>query len=337
MPQQLNDYLRQVQRFIRDGGQQLVDVADLIDYINRARRELAGRTQCVRIVGPIGAGLSTIQVSAGGVGYKSTDTLVISAPDSPSGAAPWPSGRQATGGFTVNPITGAITSVNLIDGGDGYFQPTASISSATGSGSTLVCTTPQISATITNQEVYQFSAQNLEYFPGVKSIIAIKSIAIIYANYRYVLPYYPFTIYQAMIRQYPRQYYYVPTMWSQFGQGANGSAYLYPIASQAYQQEWDSICLPSDLVTNQDVEVIPDPWCDAVPYFAAHLAFMELQNLNAAKFYLDLYDNMVHRYSAYARPGRASNVYGRYVLPFLIAGGTAAATILGSGLAGLIT
>lgn len=312
MPQQLNDYLRQCQRFIRDAGQQLVDVADLIEYINKARRDLAGVSQCIRVSGPISAGMSGIQVTAGGTGYKSTDTLVISAPDSPSGAAPWPSGRQATGGFTVNPVTGAITSVNLIDGGDGYFQPTASIVSATGSGSTLVCTTPKISATITNQEVYNFKDQNLEYFPGVGAIIAVRSVAIIYANYRYVLPKYSWSSYQAFIRQYPRQYYYVPTMCAQFGQGENGSLYLYPIASQPYLMEWDCTCLPQDLNTNQDVEAIPYPWNDAVPMLAAAYAFLELQNLNAANYYIQLYEKFLNRFSIAARPSQIVNPYGRY-------------------------
>jgi hypothetical protein len=86
---------------------------------------------------------------------------------------------------------------------------------------------------------------------------------------------------------------------------------MYPIPNQTYQLEIDCICLPSDLVSDQDYEAIPDPWTDAVPYFAAHLAYLELQNLNAAKFYEDLFDKRLSGYSSAARSGRRMNPYGR--------------------------
>lgn len=308
----LFDYLKQVERFTHDAHQRDLDPADLIDYINRARREIAGRTQSIRVTPTIQAGVATITVEKPGSGYAATDPLVISAPDSPSGGPAAPSGVQATGGITVDPITGAVLAVAVINGGAGYFQPTAAITSSTGSGAVLAAKTAGTSITAANQEEYRFADVDLSANPGVGAIIAVRSVSIIYANYRYVLPKYAWTTYQAFIRQYPRQYYYVPTMCSQFGQGAGGSLFLYPIASAPYQTEWDCTCLPQDLLTNNDVEALPLPWTDAVPYFAAHLAFAELQNLNASKFFLDLYDQMVHRYSAYARPAQITNVYGRW-------------------------
>lgn len=308
---QLNEYLQQCQRFIRDSGQKLIDVQDLIVYVNKARRDLAGQTQCIRDFAlPISNGIDNIQVKTGGTGYLATDTLTIGAPDSPSGAAPWPGGRQATAGFTLG-AGGSVATVNLIDGGDGYFQPTAKMTSATGSGATFICNVAGISQTVTNQEVYQFSAfANPK--PGYGPIIAVRSVAIIYANYRYVILKYSWTTYQAMIRQYPRQYYYVPTMCAQLGQGASGSLFLYPIASQPYQMEWDCTFLPADLNSNLDAEAIPLPWTDAVPMLAAAYAFMELQNLNAANYYIQLYEKFLNRFSVAARPSQIVNPYGRY-------------------------
>jgi hypothetical protein len=49
-----------------------------------------------------------------------------------------------------------------------------------------------------------------------------------------------------------------------------------------------------------------------VPYFAAHLAYLEIQNFNAAGYYFKQYDTMMQRYSSAARWGRAVNQYGRY-------------------------
>lgn len=307
----LNSYLQQTQRFIRDSGQKLIDVQDLIEYVNRARRDLAGQTQCIRDFAlPISNGIDNIQVTAAGTGYLATDTLTISAPDSPSGAAPWPGGRQATAGFTVGPL-GQITSVSIIDGGDGYFQPVAKMTSATGNGATFTCNVSGISQTTTNQEVYAFSAFTNPK-PGYGPIIAVRGVSLIYANYRYSIPIYDFSTYQAFIRQYPRQYFFVPTMGAQFGQGAAGSLFLYPIASQSYSMEWDCTFLPADLNTNLDPEAIPLPWTDAVPMLAAWYCFTELQNYNAAAYHLSIYEKFLSRFSFAARPGRAVNRYGRW-------------------------
>ncbi len=39
----LFSYARQVQRFLRDANQTLIDFQDIIDYVNQARREVAMR------------------------------------------------------------------------------------------------------------------------------------------------------------------------------------------------------------------------------------------------------------------------------------------------------
>jgi hypothetical protein len=147
----------------------------------------------------------------------------------------------------------------------------------------------------------------------VDSVHAIKSASVIYANYRYSLPMYSFSVYQAMIRQYPFQYQYVPTFCSQYGQGSGGSFYAYPLPSQTYQWEFDCFCLPADMrLDNSIPEAIPQPWSDAVQYMAVQLAFQELGNFNAARYYEQQFDKMTLGYSHQARPGRVTNPYGRY-------------------------
>jgi len=305
----LTEYRKQVQRFIRDARQQFIDIGDIDSYINRARREVAMRTQCIRILTPVSGSIVTIQVLTPGAGYTNP-TVTISPPDFPSGALPNPRGQQAIA--VAQQIGGQITNISVSYGGDGYFTSDVTITDPTGSGATAVASTNPINVTSAQQEIYNFSDVPLSQFAGVKGIFAVHGVSFIFANYRYSLPCYPFTTYQAMVRQYPQQFLYVSTIFSQYGQGEGGSLYMYPIPSTAYQMEWDTFCLPSDLITDQDNEAIPGPWTEAVPYFAAHMCYLELQNLNAAKFYLDLYDNMVHRYSGYARPGRMINPYGRY-------------------------
>lgn len=302
-------YARQVQRFIRDGNQKLVDFEDIINYVNQARREVAMRAQCIRILPPISAPIISAAILNGGTGY--TNPMVeISAPDVPGGQLLNPNGAQAVGAATQ--INGIITSVDITYGGDGYYQPVIQINDPTGLGSEIQPNIGPILTANPYQEVYNFSDVDLSNFPGVESIYAVLSVSLIYANGRYSVLVYSFPQYQATIRQYgPGNYFYVPCMGAQYGRGAGGSFYLYPPPSQSLSMEWDCVCLPSDLTSDLDHDPIPSPWTDAVPYWAAHLAFLEIQNMNSARAYKDMFDERMTRFGAYALPGRAISPYGR--------------------------
>lgn len=305
-------YLQQTQRFLREQKQEFENPDDLMVYINRARREVAGRTQCIRRLTPISGQIISTNLLTGGSGYVNP-VATITPPDFPSGVAPNPLGRQATA--TALMSAGVITNVIILDGGDGYFQPIITIKDATGpgTGASATANLSPMNLLIEGQEVYPFSDIYLGNWPGVDTVHAIKSASVIYANYRYTLPMYAFSTYQSQIRQYPFQYQYVPTFCSQFGQGNGGSFYAYPLPSQSYQWEFDCFCLPEDMLLDNSIpEVIPQPWTDAVPYFAASLAYMEIQNLNAARFYGEEFDKRTLGYSSYARPGMSVNKYGRY-------------------------
>ena len=302
-------YMQQTQRLLREQTQGMLDPSDLIAYINLARREIALRTQSVRVLPATSGSIVGVSITAAGTGYTSA-SATISAPDYPSGLVPYPAGLQATAG-AVTIASGSITSIPVAVAGSGYFQPSVTIT-GNGTGATAVPVLSPILQTVYNQEVYPFTTADLTPFPGVGSIFAVHSISIIYAGYRYSIPQYAFSAYQSQIRNYPRQYTFVPSVCSQFGQGANGSLYMYPLPGAAYQMEWDCYCLPIDLALDTDIEAIPSPWTDLIPYFAAHLAYLELQNTNTAAFYLQRYEDLCHRYSAYARPGRGVNPYGRY-------------------------
>lgn len=306
----LNQYMQDTQRLLRDGRQQNVNPDDLRVYINRARREIAMRSQAIRLLTPISGSVVSCTVTNGGTGYSGTPTVTISSPDFPSGAPPKPNGAQATAVATVQ--AGVIVGVDITYGGDGYFQPTVTITDTTGTGATATAAISPINILTRGQEQYRFSDINLDAFPGVESVYFVRGLSVIYSNYRYSLPVYPFSVYQSHVRQYPRQYQYVPTFASQFGQGVGGSFFFYPLPSQTYQMEWDCQCLPSDLETDLSPEALPAPWTDAVMYFAAHIAMLEISQWNAAKAYLDLYEKFAQRYSDYARSGRVTNPYGRF-------------------------
>ncbi len=306
----LFEYQKQVQRFLREQRQELVNLDDITSYINRARREIAGRSQCIRVLTPISGSIISWTVTATGANYSSSPTLTVSTPDFPSGAGAYPTGSQATAAAIVQ--GGGIVAIDSTYGGSGYFKPTLTITDTTGSGATATPVLSWLNQLNQGQEQYLLSDIDLSTFPGVEEAYNVRSISLLYNNYRFSLPKYSFTTYQAYVRQYPYQYQYIPTFFSQFGQGAGAWLLCFTLPSQTYQAEYDCLCLPSDLIDDQSVEAIPKPWQDAVPYFAAHLAFMELQQFNSAKALLDLYEKMAQAYSNYARVGRVVNPYGRY-------------------------
>jgi hypothetical protein len=307
----LFDYLKQTQRFVHDSKQELLDPQDLVEYVNRARREVAMRSMSVRVLTPITGAIVNYSITNPGAGYTNP-SVTITPPDFPSGTLPLPTGAQATASALLQ--GGSISQINNLYGGAGYFQPVVTINDPTGSGATVVPQMSFINQLNQGQEVYPFSAINLSAYPGFGSVYMVKSLSVIYSNYRYSLPVYSFSTYQAMIRQYAPTtiYQYTPTFAAQYGRGVNGSFYCYPLPSQSYQFELDCFCIPSDLLTDQDVEAIPQPWCDSIPFLAAYYAFLELQNMNSARFYRQEFDSWVHLQSQHAQPGRVTSPYGRY-------------------------
>lgn len=303
-------YHRQTTRFLAESKQEFVNPSDITNAINRARREVAMRAMCVRRLTPISGSVSTISVTAGGTGYSASPTVTISTPDFPSGQGALANGSQATATAVVS--AGVIQSIQVDYGGAGYFQPIVTITDTTGTGATATATVTGVNVITIGREQYPLSEIDVSMFPGVDSVMMVHGISVLYSNYRYSLPQYDFSTYQAKIRQYSLLYQYVPAFCSQTQQGADTVLFLYPLPSQTYQVEYDCFCLPQDLTAPNSQDVIPKPWDDAVAYFATSIIFQELQNLNYSKFYLDLFDKMLLRYSTAARWGRWSNPYGRY-------------------------
>jgi hypothetical protein len=306
----LNIYLKDTTRLLRDARQESINPLDMIDHVNTARREVAMRAQCVRVFTNSSGALISATVTAGGSGYTSPPTVTVSAPDFPSGTGAFPNGNQATAQALIS--VGKVTTVDINYGGSGYFQPALVFSGGGGTGAAATAVVGGVNQLNQGQEVYAFSDVDVSATPGAGAPYFVRGISIIYSNYRYSLPVYSFSVYQSLIRNYTQNYQYVPEMASQFGQGTSGSFYCYPLPSQALQCELDMLCLPQDLKTDLSVEIVPDPWTEAVKYFAAHLCYLDLQNFNAAKFYLELFDTHLLRFSQYARIGRATNPYGRY-------------------------
>lgn len=304
----LFDYMRDCERFLRDGGQRYVNPEDIKIFVNRARREVAMRSQCIRRVPPISGPITTLTVVEPGSGYTAP-VLTISKPDSPSAKIINPAGLQATG--VAQQIGGQISNASVTFGGDGYFQPTVTITDPHGSGAVVTAQTVPLCVLNPYQEEYAFADFPVSSFAGVESVFAVFNVSSLFNNLRYSWIYKTFTEYQAYIRTYTSQYFYSPVVWTQYGQGTSGTFLCYPIASQTYQFEPDCLCIPADLVNDQSFEAIPQPWTDAVVYGATALIYQTLQNANFAAMYWKIYEEYMNRYTIYSNVGRQNFVYGR--------------------------
>lgn len=115
----------------------------------------------------------------------------------------------------------------------------------------------------------------------------------------------------------------VPTVWSQFGQGAappganagssfGGTIYLDPIPNAVYTLSCDCTCYPITLALDTDVEAIPYLWTDAVPFFAAYFALLSAQTsarMQDAANYLKMYNMFLGRARNAANPDVLGGIY----------------------------
>jgi len=304
----LFNYMQNVQALARDQRVERLNPTDMIGYINAARREIALRTQCLRVLTPIAGQIGNVTITNPGSGYTAP-TISVSAPDFPSASYLYPTGLQAQ--LSAQVIGGAVSNIAIDVSGAGYWQPSATITDPTGTGCTFDISVSGVNTINQGQEVYRLQDIDLSQCPGMYKAFMVRSVALLYSNLRYTLPMYSFFQYQSYIRQYPFQYQYIPSFAAMHGIGTNASLYLYPMPSQTYQAEFDVFCLPLDLSSDNSEEAIPEPLTDAVKYYALYLCYLSLQNLNAARMYIELYDKKIKELQRYLQPSRVINPYGR--------------------------
>lgn len=279
----LNKYLSRTSLLLYDPTYQFYPQANLINFINEARGQVAAQGQCIKVLPPGTNGIASIAVNTGG-NYASTPTVVING-----------IGTGATATATMSGT--AIASITVNTAGSGY-DNTTTISFSGGTPTTQATATPTINClnTVANQEIYTFASANsfAQLVSGVGSILFVQSIAVSWGSLKPTLTQWNWDDLQAKVRAYP-VISGQPAMFAQFGQGEGGSVYIQPVPTQAAAMEWNCVCTPIDLVDDTTVEAIPYPWTDAVPYFAAYLAFMSGRRPIEAKNMYDIFDLTMKR------------------------------------------
>lgn len=299
----LSDYSSAVKSLLHDFNLQFYGAPfSLTTAINTARNRVAVDGQCVRVLPRSTGPISSVTVTAGGTGYLTPPTITIS-------------GNGGTGAILTAVLTGnSVTSVTVTNGGTNYALPmTLNFSGGSGTGAAATANVANINVTTAGQEVYTFASVNsiAALQPGVLGIQAILSVAVNQGAWKPTLRYSAWGQMQAYYRSYNASILNYPEIWSQYGQGTNGSMYLYPIPSSVYSMDWDCICLPIPLVDDTSFEAIPYPWTDCVPYYAAYLAYLNAQRREDADRMLLDYKSKMGEASGFARPVVVPNYYGR--------------------------
>lgn len=303
----LTDYLTDTQLLLNqtNPAQPKFTQVNLINYINRARTEVASKGQCVRFLPPISAGIKSATILSSGTSYGAPPILTVSPPDQTPGI-------QATLACTLS--GGTISAVQITNPGSGYFSPSPPTitvgTSASGATGNITCALDFINQTVENQEVYQYKSITLQ--SGMSQIVAVRSVSFIWGNFRYMRLACSFSKYQALVRNYTSGWTFVPSVVAQFNQGASGTLYMYPIPNAPYQMEWDCLILPTPMASDTDPEVIPAPWTGCVPYFAAYLAFLQVNRFDDAEKLLKLFEKFMMEARAQSQVGSPNSWYGRF-------------------------
>lgn len=300
----LSDYVTQTRLNLNDPQAQFYASTSITSWINQARLRIAAEGQCIRILPLSSSSFTSITVTAPGSGYTSA-FVTISAPDAFGAGF-----VQATATATV--VAGEVTAINVTNPGTGYVN--IPIITITGDGAGAIATGNLSAAvkTAVGQEVYNFSTWNSiiqANNPGVQSIIGVQTISVSWGSQKPTLDHVSWSDIQAYLRAYNIGYLNYPTVWAQYGQGVSGSAYLWPIPAVITQLDVDCYCLPITLASDSDIEAIPYPWTDAVPYYAAYLAFLNAQRKDDARYYLGEYKRIMTEGRWYVSPAVVPSFY----------------------------
>lgn len=311
----LNSYIQRTQRLLHDPNSQFWPTADLTAYINEGRTQIAMEGQCVRVLPRTSGPIASITLLSGGSGYSISTSVQITGQGSGANALPALSGPG-----------GSVQGFNLISGGDGYFPQSTSVTIVDPGGGTGAKAVAVINAlaTANNQEVYNFTSFNNLVSqppsglagggqgggPGVASIFGVDSISVSWGQgMKPTVFRFDWSSFQAYLRAYSIGLMGYPSYASQYGQGVNGSIALWPIPSGIYIMDWDCFCLPIPLLSDSDPEAIPYPWTDAIPTFAAHLAFENSRQTDNADRMLKKYQWFMQRAGTFSRFGAVPDYY----------------------------
>lgn len=279
----LTSYLTLTRQLVNDPAAQRYTDANLTTFINIGRSQLALKGQCVRFVYGLDGILFTGTFTASSTSVTSVSPAASAVLDTIANWVIVGNTTPVAQGTTVSSYTGTTMVLGTAATASGTFS--------------FVVSPPNV--TVANQEIYS-TPTAICTTNGVKDVIGVQAVAVNWGSYGsnlYTAIHTDWLTFQAYARQYP----YVtgnPWYWTRFENNKN-SVYLRPMPSQAFPMQWTCTCSVVNLTDDSTAEAIPYSYTDAIPYFAAYLAFMSSQRKEDAQ-------NMLAIYNLFCQTGRAN-------------------------------
>jgi len=159
----------------------------------------------------------------------------------------------------------------------------------------------QLGTLLQNVDKYLFR----DLLPNGSKTIDVLGIQPIFGNTRYSLRYYEYTYLTAFYRPWT-QYQQLPVAFSIYGPNI---LYIAPAPNVDYAStEFDTAIIPDQLINDNTEDIIPEPYTDAVKYYAARLAKLRMQQYEEGLAYDKLYTQRVNELNA-MYPRRIQNIY----------------------------
>lgn len=130
---------------------------------------------------------------------------------------------------------------------------------------------------VTNQETYDFSID----FPQGLLTMDVINVNLIWGNTRIPMRYMAWTQFNSELRFW-QNYIGRPIAFSMYGPT---KMYISPVPDQNYAMEVDTVIQPTDLVSANDIDQIPDPWTTPVAFYACYKAKYKEQSYGEAEIF----------------------------------------------------
>lgn len=144
-----------------------------------------------------------------------------------------------------------------------------------------------------------------DLLPDGAKTIDVLGVQPIFGNTRYSLRWYEYTYFTAFYRPWT-QYQQLPVAFTLYGPNI---IWVAPTPNVNYPNtEFDTAIVPANLVNDNTDDVIPEPYTDAVKYYAARLAKLRMQQYEEALAYDKLYTQRINELNAMF-PRRIHNIY----------------------------
>lgn len=171
--------------------------------------------------------------------------------------------------------------------------------------------------TIPNVELYTYEYAKpflRAQYSGYDSVIYVFNVSVSWGGNMPTLYWMPWDNLQAYARAYNLGVSSYPCAWSQKGVGERGQVWLFPVPANISfgTMEWQCICTPLPLYSNDDFEALPGIYEGCVKYYAAYLAFLGQQRTGMAEIMHGQFEEQLLISGVASDWGHVENYYPTY-------------------------